>query len=140
MAATNPPSRSSSQIRGRDWRVRDIGINPTKERLSQLRCPFGLSPEPASTVPAEYAVNVRHILNTAIINSVPWAGYYANYLTARLAVSDTFSVWFEIQRVAGGWEVIRPARLSLQLKNWPMTGIDMAMLEATGEPIEVHIR
>jgi hypothetical protein len=76
----------------------------------------------------------------ATIDSVPWAGYYANYQTAQLAVSNTFGVWFEIQRVAGGWEAIRPARLSLQLKNWPMTGINMMMLKAIGEPIEAHIR
>jgi hypothetical protein len=30
--------------------------------------------------------------------------------------------------------------MSLQLKNWPMAGIDMTLLEATGEPIEAHIR
>jgi hypothetical protein len=140
MAAQNPPSRSSSQIRGRDWRARDIGIEPTEERLSRLVCPFTTNPEPTPTVPSEYAQNVQHILNTTEADSVPWAGYYASYRGIRVAVTNAFGVWFEIQRTFGSWSAIRLARLSLQLRNWPMPGIDMAALEASGEPIEAHVR
>jgi hypothetical protein len=140
MAAQNPPSRSSSQIRGRDWHTRDIGIEPTEERLSRLVCPFttvqNQPPPYHQSTPRTFNI----FLNTTEADSVPWARYYASYRGTRIAVTNAFGVWFEIQRTFGNWHAIRPARLSLQLRNWPMPGIDMAALEASGEPIEVHAR
>ena len=127
-----------SAILGINWRFRIAYENneptPTPDELAHVRCPFAITPEVTpSSVPSKFTKNLRHYTADATPESVPWSGYYANYLGARLAVANAFGVWFEIQRRPNGWEAIRPAPASLGLKNCAATGIDEAALWTSGE-------
>jgi hypothetical protein len=53
----------------------------------------------------------------------------------RLAVSNAYGVWFEIQLGSGNCYAIRKARASLQLKDWPLDGISLAAIEGSSEPL-----
>jgi hypothetical protein len=105
------------------------------EQLAALRCPFRLTPETTEEIPAEYTAGLIFCQNTMEPDSVPWIGYYAPYRTACIAVANAYSVWFEISREHSNFRANRPARYSLQTKNWPSDGINMAQLVDLGEPI-----
>ena len=131
-----PTSRS-----GHDWRLRIVyeqqknAAIPTAAELARIRCPFEITPEVTPIVPIEYTENVRHYTITTQPVPVPWTGYYATYQGAKLAVASAYGVWFEIRRKNNSWQAIRPARTSLKLNDWPLEGIDVAALAASGEPI-----
>src|SRR5260221_4006147 len=113
-----------------DWRIRALATIPTPDDLADLRLPIKAFPEQKDTVPAEYAVNTQFL-----INDVPWIGYYGQYNNARVAVSNMYGVWFEIQRRGDGWEAYRLAKPALDLLDTPLTGINYSTLQASGEPI-----
>jgi hypothetical protein len=56
-------ARSLSAVRGKDWRYRlddqELQTDQTEQQLADLKCPFACRPEMMSSVPAEYAINVR---------------------------------------------------------------------------------
>jgi len=140
---TTTPARagSTSAVRGRDWRLRIIydkdAAIPTAAELARVRCPFEITPEATPSILPECTENLRHFVTTEGSSSLPWSGYYAIYYGRKLAVANAFGVWFEIRQRGAVWETIRPARTTLQLKNWPLEGIDMVALAASGEPITV---
>jgi hypothetical protein len=102
-------------------------------QVSGLRCPFSLPPNAYDDGPAPYTQNLRHLQSGS--DGAPWDGYYATYNSAKLAVSHECGVWFEIRKRENGWEAHRPARLSLNLRNHPLDGVDMQALVASGEPL-----
>jgi hypothetical protein len=77
--------------------------------LVALQLPFAITPEPKDSVLAEYTATLIHLQSgqkTATLvagdrilkeQAAPWAGYYASYNGALLAVSNEYSVWFEIR-------------------------------------------
>jgi hypothetical protein len=114
----------------REWRT---GTKWSEAQVSGLRCPFSLAPNVNDDVPEPYTQNLRHLQSG--IDGAPWTGYYATYNSAKLAVSHECGVWFEIRKRASGWEAHRLARQSLNLRNNPLDGVDMAELAASGEPL-----
>jgi hypothetical protein len=102
----------------------------TQAELGALECPFKLVPESTNQIPMSIAVNVRYIHSGT--GEAPWDGYYALLRGAKVAVSNIYGVWFEIERQTDKWVAIRPAHLSLRLTNSPLVGIDMAKLVASG--------
>jgi hypothetical protein len=64
-----------------------------------------------------------------------WMGYYALHQGAKLAVSNCYGVWFEIQRHDNAWAAICPAHINLNLLGDAMEGINMTELIASGEPL-----
>jgi len=69
----------------------------------------------------------------------PWTGYYAVYKGAKLAVSNSFGVWFEIWKRENKWEAFRVARTNLDLKHWMLPGINAPELIKSGEPTNEEI-
>ena len=132
-------TRSVSAVRARDWRYRlddqEDQQHQTFEQLGNFCCPFICPPETTDSVPTEYKVNLQFETSTATSDSPPWTGYYARYNGVRLAVSNAYGVWFEIQLGKGNCYAIRKARASLQLKDWPLDGISLAAIEGSSEPL-----
>ena len=132
-------ARSVSSVRGRDWRYRvDYEENrplTLSEHLSVLQCPFSITPEKTHSIPPPYAKNVAFYVATEKPDSPPWTGYYTTYSGRLLPVANAYGVWFKIRRRGGGWEAIRRARDSFGLENWAVDGINMDLIEQTGEPI-----
>src|SRR5882757_2866453 len=126
---------------GRDWRYRvdyqEGKTLQTPEQLATLRCPFRLTPETIPGIPDEYTKGLHHFISSPSMVMIPWTGYYAPYKRAQIAVANAYGVWFEITRRNSEWSAIRPARSSLHLNNWPCDGINLAALEASGEPTPV---
>ena len=121
----------------RDWRFRVIdqigGAHPGEDQIATMKLPFELTPETNPEIPNEYTRGVQYFRTEEA--QVPWDGYYANYNGANLAVANTFGVWFEIRKRGSSWEAYHLAHTSLQLKDWPCTGIDYSLLTKMGEPL-----
>jgi len=128
-----------------DWRVRAID-QPTEESLAVLDLPFETKPETKDTVPSEFSERVRHLVGgqdivvridgKEVSKKAPFTAYYACYKGALLALSNVYGVWFEIRlRTGNTYECFRLARPSLQLKDFPMKGINYARLRLTSLPI-----
>ena len=104
MAETSTKGKSSLS----DWRLKNLAKIPTREELAALRCPFEISIlKPRDYIPDEYTRNLEHLISGQ--DSAPWTGYYATYRGAKLAVSNLFGVWFEIELRGNKWAATRPA-------------------------------
>jgi len=133
---TSTPA-GSSKGKGRaptDWHLRALPNVPTVEQLSSLELPMDALPEQRDTVPAEYAVNTTFLVS-GTLDGPPWTGYYVQLPGARLAVTNIYSVWFELRRRGSGFEAHRLARQGLSLIDAPLKGIDYARLRTTEEPL-----
>ena len=47
-------------------------------------------------------------------------GYYATFKGAKLAVSNMFGAWFEIERRNNKWQAIRLAHVDLHLQGYAL--------------------
>jgi hypothetical protein len=65
----------------------------------------------------------------------PWTGYYTLYKGAKLAVSNCYGVWFEIQHCDNIWAAIRPAHIDLNLQGNALDGINTRELITSGKPL-----
>ena len=90
--------------KGGDYRSRGFLTVPSPEDCAKLRCPFEIYPEDRDYVKKEFTENLRHLV--ARQEHAPWTGYYATLDGAKLAVSNSFGVWFEIRRRDNTWETI----------------------------------
>ena len=90
MMSTPSGSKGKGKVPS-DWRLHALTAVPTTDELAKLRLPINAFPEQKDTVPAEYTVNTRFL-----INDVPWIGYYGQFNNARVAVSNMYGMWFEI--------------------------------------------
>jgi len=114
----------------------DYGLpHPNVEQMGNLILPFSLKPETLNSVPSKFSENAMFIESMMLPGSVPWTGYYITIHRAKVAVSNTYGVWFEIRHYDNIWEAFRLARHSFQLKNWPYKGINLTQLQKTGEPL-----
>jgi hypothetical protein len=69
---------------------------PMYEELDALRCPFAIeSLEQKDCIPERFTQNLMHLQTGQ--EQAPWTGYYALHKGAKLAVSNCYGVWFEIQ-------------------------------------------
>ena len=77
-----------------DWRSRGFLTVPSEEDCVKLRLPFKIHPKDRDYIKREFTQNLQHLV--AMQEGAPWTGYYAEYNGAKLAVSNSFGVWFEI--------------------------------------------
>ena len=112
-----------------DWRWTGRG-RYTTQWFNALRCPFEISLETTDTVPAEYRGDAYHF--TIGQEGIPFTGYYINFRGAKLAVSNYYGVWFEVQKRDAIFEAKRVARDELHLPGLPMFGMDIVALKASG--------
>jgi len=128
-----------------DWCVRAID-QPTEESLAVLDLPFKTKPETKDTVPSEFSERVCHLVGgqdivvridgKEVSKKAPFTAYYACFKGALLALSNIYGVWFKIRlRVGNTYECFRLAQPSLQLKDFPLKGINYARLRLTSLPI-----
>jgi len=61
------------------------------------------------------------------------------YKGAKLAVSNSFGVWFKIRKRENKWEAFQVAHTSLDLKHWMLPGINASELIKSGEPTNEEI-
>jgi hypothetical protein len=123
---------------GGDWKCRGLDKVPTEEECAAVRLPFEIYPEMVDCYSAKYTVNLRHLV-TGQESGTPWTGYYANFKGAKLAVSNVFGAWFEIERRNDKWQAVRLARTELKLQGSAMPGLNVGALIATGEPTNAEL-
>jgi hypothetical protein len=117
-----------------DWRTKWLSKVPTWEELDALRRPFPIeSLKQQDCILEIYTANIRHLQTGQ--EGVPWTGYYATYKGAKLAVSNCYGVWFEIEQCDNIWAAIRLAHISLNLQGNALDGINTRELIALGEPL-----
>jgi hypothetical protein len=127
---TERTQKSSSS----DWRTKWLSKVPTCKELDTLRCPFAIkSLEQRDCIPGTYTQNLMHLQTGQ--EQAPWTGYYALYKGAKLAVSNCYGVWFEIQCHDNIWVAIQPACVDLNLQGNALEGINTRELIASGEPL-----
>jgi hypothetical protein len=63
---------------------------------------------------AKVTINLRHLVSSQKPGT-PWTGYYTTFKGAKLAISNMFGAWFEIERREDKWQAIRLARIELKL-------------------------
>ena len=85
-----------------DWRSRGLERVPTFEECEAIQLPFEIYPETTDCYKAKYTVNLKHLV-TGQEPGTPWTGYYAMFNGAKLAVSNMFGAWFEIERRGDKW-------------------------------------
>jgi hypothetical protein len=65
--------------------------------------------------------------------------YYATFKGAKLAISNMFGAWFEIERRGNKWQAIRLARTELHLQGNVLPGLNVRALIETGEPTNAEL-
>ena len=91
-----------------DWHLRALPDIPTVEQLSNLELPMEAMPEQWDTVPTEYTTNAQFLVSRTA-DGPPWTGYYVQLPGARLAVTNIYSIWFELWHCGTGFEAHRLA-------------------------------
>ena len=102
----------------------------TTQWFNALRCPFEITLETTDTIPAEYRGDAYHF--TVGQEGIPFTRYYINFRGTKLAVSNYYGVWFEIQKRDTIFEAKRVARDKLHLPKLPMFGMDIVALKESG--------
>jgi len=123
--------------KGGDWRSRGFLTVPSPEDCAKLRLPIAIYPEDRDYMKKEFTENLQHLV--AGQDNAPWTGYYAQYEGAKIALSSSFGVWFEIRKREDRWEAFRVARVKLNLKHHLLLGIDAPALIQSGEPTNKQI-
>jgi hypothetical protein len=113
-----------------DWHRPNPNENISEEALSQLRLPFVVTPEQVDYIPREMCGDARHYM--AGIGGAPYTGYYINYHSALLSVTNTYGYWFEVQYQEGQHVAIRIAHEGLNLLVDPLPGLSFAALIDSG--------
>ena len=88
-----------------DWRSRGLDKVPNMNECAALKLPFEIYPETADCYEPKFTANLKHL--QAGQEGAPWTGYYATYRGAKLAVSNIFGVWFEIQKTESMWIAVQ---------------------------------
>jgi len=130
---STPRDSTRKKPQSKDWRIRYLSEddNVSPEALSILKCPFNTIPEPKDTVPTEFAERVKYLVGGQ--GQAPYTGYYATYNNVLISVSNVYSVWFEVHLRDNRFECFRLAQPELRLKNCPLLGLDLPLLDRTGE-------
>jgi len=121
-----------------DWKSRGLDKVPTKEECAAVRLPFEIYPESVDCYSAKYTINLRHLV-TGQESGTPWTGYYATFKGAKLAVSNMFGAWFEIERRGNKWQAVRLACTELKLQGHVLPGLNVRTLLETGEPTNAEL-
>ena len=121
-----------------DWRSRGLKKVPTEDECATVRLPFKIYPELVDCYSAKFTINLRHLV-TGQKSGTPWTGYYATFKGAKLAVSNMFGAWFEIERRNDKWQVVRLAHTELKLQGLTLPGLNIRALIETGEPTNAEL-
>jgi hypothetical protein len=121
-----------------NWRSRGLDKVPTKDECSAVRLPFEIYPETVDCYPAKNTINLKHLV-AGQEPGTPWDGYYATFKGAKLAVSNMFGAWFEIERRGNKWQAVRLARTELRLQGNALPGLEVRTLIETGEPTNAEL-
>jgi hypothetical protein len=123
---------------GGDWRSRGLDRVPTESACEAVQLPFEIYPETADCYDMKFTINLKHLV-TGQEPGTPWTGYYATLNGAKLAVSNMFGAWFEIERRGDKWQAIRLARTELKLQGHALPGLNVKALIETGEPTNAEL-
>ena len=108
-------ARSVSDIRGRDWQYCSLyqqGIKiPKREEVVLITLLFKLRLEEEDIIPGEYTKGLQFL--DSLTSQAVWTGYWATYIGEQIAISNTFGVWFEIERTPHGHWAVRLAHPEL---------------------------
>ena len=122
-----------------DWRiVRLQNLNlttPNPTGSLKIKLPFTVNV--LEVQPVNYPLSVRAGVDykTTEKDSVPWDGFYAPYKKAKIAVTNVYGVWFELELQQNKFTAIRVAREQLHLQNDVMAGVDIESLFLTSLPV-----
>ena len=86
----------------------------------------------------KYILNLRHLVSGQELGT-PWTGYYTTFKGAKLAVSNMFGAWFEIERRDAKWQAVRLACMELKLQGSVLPGLNVRALIETGEPTNAEL-
>ncbi len=93
--------------KGGDWRSREFLAVPSPEDCVKLRLPIAIYPKDRDYIKKEFTENLQHLVVGQ--DNALWTGYYAYYEGAKIALSSSFRVWFEIRKHNNGWEAFHVA-------------------------------
>jgi len=88
--------------KGGDWRSRGFLTVPSLEDCVKLRLPIAIYLEDRDYIRKEFTENLQHLVTGQ--DNAPWTGYYTYYKGAKIALSLSFGVWFEIRKHNNRWE------------------------------------
>jgi len=121
-----------------DWRSRGLEKVPTEAECDALRLPFAIYPETVDCYDSKYTINLKHLVARQEPGT-PWTGYYATFNSAKLAVSNMFGAWFEIERQVKTWQVIRLACTELKVQGKALPGLNTRALIETEAPANAEL-
>ena len=122
-----------------DWRiVRLQSLNlttPNPTGLLKIRLLFTINA--LEVQPANYPLTTRAGVDykTSEKDYVPWDGFYAPFKKAKIAITNVYDVWFELELQQNRFTAIRVAREQLHLQNNVMPGVDIKSLFLTSLPV-----
>ena len=124
-----------------DWRVVRLQTlnleTPNPTGSLKVNLPFIVNV--LEVQPAVYPLNVQGGVEycTSKKNQVPWDGFYTLFRTTRIAVTNIYGVWFELELQQNKFTAIRVSREALHLFNDVLPGVDIENLFVTGLPISM---
>jgi hypothetical protein len=121
-----------------DWRSRGLQKVPTEAECDAIQLLFKIYPETANCYDAKYIVNLKHLV-AGQEPRTPWMGYYATFNGAKLAVSNMFGAWFEIERRGDKWQAVRLACTELKVQGKALPRLNTRALIETGEPTNAEL-
>jgi hypothetical protein len=121
-----------------DWRSRGLEKVPTEAECDALRLPFAIYPETVDCYDSKYTTNLKHLV-AGQEPGTPWTGYYATFNGAKLAVSNMFGAWFEIERRDETWQAIRLTHTELKVQGKALPGLNTRALIETGAPTNAEL-
>jgi hypothetical protein len=127
-------NRTRTKSSSSDWRMKWLSKILMCEELDMLRCPFAIkSLEQRDCIPETYTQNLMHLQTRH--EQAPWTGYYALHKGAKLAVSNCYGMWFEIQCHDNIWAAICPTHVDLNLQGNTLDGINTRELITSSKPL-----
>jgi hypothetical protein len=86
----------------------------------------------------KFTINLKHLVSGQKPGTL-WTGYYAMFNGAKLAVSNMFGAWFEIERQGDKWQAIRLVHTELKVQGKALPGLNTKALIETGEPTNAEL-
>jgi hypothetical protein len=143
MAETSKGKKTSTWTpqeipRDGNWRSRGLDKVPTEDKCTAVQLPFEIYPESVDCYNTRFTINLKHLV-AGQEPGTPWTGYYAMFKGAKLAVSNMFGAWFEIERRNDKWQVVRLTHTELKLQGLALPGLNIRALIETGEPTNAEL-
>jgi len=112
------------------------GLIKSLPTCNAIRLPFEIYPETADCYNSKHTVNLKHLV-AGQESGTPWTGYYATLNGAKLAISNMFGAWFEIEQQGDKWKVIRLACTELKVQGKALPRLNTrALIEMESQPMQ----